>query len=80
MKIPSTVTITDVDQVGPFIAQLRQLANMSQRDLAQEAGMRQSQVSTLERGAKRPSVETLLKVFGALGVTLKVELYPEDES
>lgn len=58
-------------------AQIRALRfknRMTQKALAQEAEMKQSRISTMERpGATQFNVETLIRLASALGLGLKVE-------
>jgi transcriptional regulator with XRE-family HTH domain len=49
----------------------RQLKNMTQEQLALEAGMERSYVSDLERGTRNPTVRALGRLAEALGVEPK---------
>lgn len=55
---------------GTRIKQLREFVGLSQNELARRAGIAQSSLSYLESGSKSPSVETLLRICNALGITL----------
>ncbi|MEW6663031.1 MAG: helix-turn-helix domain-containing protein [Bacillota bacterium] len=56
--------------IGARIKQLREELGLSQNELARRAGIAQSSLSYLESGAKSPSVDTLLLICKALGVSL----------
>ncbi|HEY1848607.1 MAG TPA: helix-turn-helix transcriptional regulator [Opitutaceae bacterium] len=61
------------DMAGRFAANLRRLrdeADLSQEELAFRAAVHRTQVSLLERGDRLPRFETLIKLAGALGVTV----------
>ncbi|NPV80694.1 MAG: helix-turn-helix transcriptional regulator [Firmicutes bacterium] len=55
---------------GIRIKELREAAGLSQNELARRAGIAQSGLSYLETGAKSPSIDTLLRICDALGVSL----------
>ena len=52
--------------LGELIAMIRNQLKMSQRVLAQRAGVPQSTISNLEKSKKQPNLATLKKVFQAL--------------
>jgi transcriptional regulator with XRE-family HTH domain len=52
------------------IRRMRQDKSWSQHDLANEAGVRQALISSLEIATANPTVESLDKVAGALNVRL----------
>jgi transcriptional regulator with XRE-family HTH domain len=60
------------------IRRMRQDKSWSQHDLANEAGVRQALISSLEIAAANPTLESLDKVAGALNVRL-AELLSEGE-
>jgi len=53
---------------GAFVKAQRQLANISQRQLAKASGMSDSYLSQVERGQYRPSAEVLRGIAQALGM------------
>jgi transcriptional regulator with XRE-family HTH domain len=53
---------------GAFVKAQRQLANISQRQLAKASGMSDSYLSQIERGQYRPSAEVLRGIAQALGM------------
>lgn len=48
------------------LRELRKRKGLSQKELAERAGVDQSYISLLERGLSRPSDEVLKKILGAL--------------
>ncbi|MGH8447853.1 helix-turn-helix transcriptional regulator [Pseudomonas sp.] len=54
---------------GERLARARASANMTQRDLADQAGITWSQISRYETSKAWPRLRVLLKLADALGVT-----------
>lgn len=62
-------TITKIESGNPSsLAALRVDASMTQKELAERAGFTQSQIASWERGAYLPSVRSIVRLAGALGV------------
>ena len=59
-----------LDAVGPRLRQLRQRRDVTLADLAGETGISTSTLSRLEAGLRRPTLEQLLPLARAYGVTL----------
>ncbi|MFJ6096242.1 helix-turn-helix domain-containing protein [Williamsia sp. D3] len=59
-----------LDAVGPRLKQLRQHRDLTLIDLAEETGISTSTLSRLEAGLRRPTLEQLLPLARAYGVTL----------
>ncbi|MFF5987238.1 helix-turn-helix domain-containing protein [Prauserella flavalba] len=59
-----------LDGVGPRLKQLRQRREITLTDLAEETGISASTLSRLEAGLRRPTLEQLLPLARAYGVTL----------
>ncbi|RVA05348.1 helix-turn-helix transcriptional regulator [Mesorhizobium sp. M7A.F.Ca.US.001.02.1.1] len=64
--------------VGRNFARLRLAAQLTQEQVAERADISQQYISGLERGQRNPSVETVLKIAQALGVS-HVDLVRPDE-
>ncbi|HAM88676.1 MAG: Helix-turn-helix domain protein [Candidatus Falkowbacteria bacterium GW2011_GWC2_38_22] len=68
------------DELGPEFELIHQLiekrikAGLTQTELAQKIGTKQSAISRLERGDYNPSVAFLRKVAEALGSELRISL------
>lgn len=76
MAISTALKTTEVldmaDTLDGFAARLRELRkqkNLSQTDLGQLAGLHYTHIWRFERGASRPSGDTLMRLAEALGVT-----------
>lgn len=59
----------DNHQIGGRIRTIRLKNGMTQEQLAEAANLSVPYISHIERGFKRPSLETLMRVAGALHVT-----------
>jgi transcriptional regulator with XRE-family HTH domain len=59
-----------------LILQLRQRAHLTQRELADRAGMSQPAIAKLEQGAANPTLATLARCAAAAGFDLRLELVP----
>ena len=56
--------------LGPALRRLRRLRGLSQRVLAEAAGVTRPMISAYERGRTTPSVETLDRLLAVLGASL----------
>lgn len=65
-------------KIGLRIKNLRELANMSQKDLAYSAELDRSYIASVENGQRNISIVNIEKIATALGVTLK-EFFNNDE-
>lgn len=63
--------------VGARLRQLRRAHNMSQRQLAEAAGVPHGQVSMIETNKSSPSIASLRKILGGLGVGMVEFFEPE---
>ena len=63
-------TTRTLDAVGPRLRQLRQHRGSTLAELAEETGISTSTLSRLEAGRRRPTLEQLLPLARAFGVTL----------
>ncbi|MCC8044123.1 MAG: helix-turn-helix transcriptional regulator [Clostridiales bacterium] len=50
----------------------RERAGLTQKQLAERAGMYQAEISKLERGLSNPSVDTLQRLAQCMGLTLQI--------
>lgn len=57
--------------LGEAIRQLREKRSMSQEDLAHDAGVTTSTISTIERGRSNPTWATVKGIAQALGVSMR---------
>lgn len=63
--------------VGARLYAMRQSAGLSQRQLAQRAGVPHAQISNVENNKVSPSVSTLRKILSGLGVSMSDFFEPE---
>lgn len=64
------IRITDPDQVGPALRQLRTILGISQRELCEISGQRQGRMSAWELGHEVPRFSSLVRMVRALGYDL----------
>jgi DNA adenine methylase len=57
------------DTLGRKVKELRLSLKLTQRDLAEGAGIRQALVSQIERGEANPTLESILRIATALEVS-----------
>ena len=65
-----------IDLLGEAIKQARKEQNLTQEQLGELVGVQKAQISKIENSVKNARLETILKVFDALGakVNFNVEL------
>ena len=51
----------------------RLACNMTQKELAEETGIRQSNISRIENGSASPTIDTLARIAAGLGKQLKID-------
>lgn len=68
-----------IDLLGHALRQARKERNLTQQQLGELAGVQKAQISKIENSVKNARLETILKVFDALGakVNFNVELSNE---
>lgn len=59
-----------------LIQQARQRSRLTQRELAERAGMSQPAIANLERGTANPTLDTLVRCAAAAGFDIQFELVP----
>lgn len=62
----------DSEEIGERIKELRKSKKVSQKELAQKAGLSIGSIQGYEQGRYNPKLEAIAKIAGALGVDLKV--------
>ena len=58
----------EVAQVGERLRNLRKLRGMTQSELARQIGIQQSDLSRMEKGTYRVSLDNLFKILGVFGM------------
>jgi HTH-type transcriptional regulator / antitoxin HipB len=72
MKFASMI-ITDPSELGAFLRKRREALEIAQGDLASIAGIDQGNLSKIERGGAKATLETYLRLCKALGIALVAE-------
>ena len=62
----------EYEEIRAVIA-VRLACNVTQKELAERTGIRQSNISRIESGASSPTVDTLARIAAGLGKKLKIE-------
>ena len=62
------------EEIRNQIIKTRTDLGITQKELARKAGLTQANVSKIEKGISRPTIETLIKLARALGRQLTVRL------
>ena len=61
-------------QIGKIIHERRGYLNLTQKDLAEMAGITFKSVSEIELGLRNPSLNTLKSILDVLGLELTVQI------
>lgn len=69
----------DKKVLGSKIKQVRKIKNMRQDDLATKSNLSRTYICDIENGRYNPSLQSLLKISGALGVQLNDLVGSESE-
>jgi transcriptional regulator with XRE-family HTH domain len=56
------------DRFGQNLRRCRRVADLSQEQLGVQAGLHRTEIGLLERGARVPRIDTLLKLTAALDI------------
>jgi y4mF family transcriptional regulator len=64
----------DNQQIGKTIQQRRTYLNLTQKDLAEMAGITFKSISEIELGIRNPSINTLNRILEVLGLELSVQI------
>jgi transcriptional regulator with XRE-family HTH domain len=61
-------------QIGKLIQERRDYLNLTQKDVAEMAGITFKSISEIELGIRNPTVNTLISVLDVLGLELTVHI------
>jgi transcriptional regulator with XRE-family HTH domain len=61
-------------QIGKIIHERRGYLNLTQKDVAEMAGITFKSISEIELGLRNPSLNTLNSILEVLGLELKVQI------
>lgn len=67
-----------MEVLGDMIKSVRKERKLTQEQLGELIGVQKSQISKLERNTKNVTIETILKVFGALKANVKFSVEMND--
>lgn len=71
--------VVDYVRLGQRISETRKQRSIKQMQLASMIGIKASNLSNIERGTLRPSLDTLLKISSSLNVTIDYLLSDSEE-
>ncbi len=74
-----TVESEWVSVAGQLIVQARLLADLTQEEIAERAGVTQPDISAYENGRRQPTLPTLYRILGAGGYQPRIRLEPLDD-
>lgn len=60
-------------EIREMIIAIRHDSSMTQKELAEKCGMTQANISNLENGTSKPTIESLKRIADAFGMRLLVE-------
>jgi transcriptional regulator with XRE-family HTH domain len=61
-------------QIGKIIQERRDYLNLTQKDVAEMAGITFKSISEIELGVRNPSINTLNSILDVLGLELSVQI------
>ncbi len=64
----------DKNEFGRIIKQRRDILNITQRDLSAISGVTLRKLIDIENGLANPTLQTLVKLMDALGLSLEVKV------
>ena len=64
----------NTEQIGKVISARREMLGIDQRTLSEISGVAVHTLSNIESGSGNPTMKSLDKVLGALGMELRVEV------
>lgn len=71
---------TDVNRLLAYrLSMAREVAGMTQKELAEKTGIYQADISRIERGLANPSVSTLKRLAEGLNMNLVIEFEPKND-
>ena len=62
------------------IVDARTSQNLTQKELAERTGINQADISKLENGTRNPSVNLLKRLADGMGMSLRIEFVPRQQS
>jgi len=68
-----------LELISEMIKQSRKKQHMTQEELGERIGVKKAQISKLENNTTNVTLGTILKVFEALNMQLKLKIEPKDD-
>ena len=62
------------------IVDARTSRNLTQKQLAERTGINQADISKLENGTRNPSINLLKRLAEGMGMVLKIEFIPKEQT
>jgi DNA-binding XRE family transcriptional regulator len=66
-------------EISAQISSIRSSAKMTQKELAKECGLTQANISNIEKGISKPTIDSLKKIADAFGKRLRIEFEDREE-
>jgi transcriptional regulator with XRE-family HTH domain len=63
-----------IQKIGKIIQERRDYLNLTQKDVAEMAGITFKSISEIELGIRNPSINTLNRILDVLGLELSVQI------
>lgn len=67
-------------EVIKAILNARLSKNLTQKQLSEKTGISRSDISRLENGTRNPTIKLLQKLADGLGMSLKIEFVPKEQT
>jgi transcriptional regulator with XRE-family HTH domain len=64
----------NIQKIGKIIQERRDYLNLTQKDVAEMAGITFKSISEIELGIRNPSINTLNRILDVLGLELSVQI------
>jgi transcriptional regulator with XRE-family HTH domain len=64
----------NIHKIGKIIQERRDYLNLTQKDVAEMAGITFKSISEIELGVRNPSINTLNRILDVLGLELSVQI------
>ena len=74
-----TIMVQEEQRIGHVIRVLRTAANLKQKDLARQAGIKANYLSLVEAGKREPSVTVLRAIAKALNVPIRMLFWEAEQ-
>jgi len=81
-KVESEAMYEEYDVYSEIVIQLkhiRESENVTQKELASRCGLTQANISNIEKGITKPTIDSLKKIADALGKRLRIEFEDREE-